>query len=298
MARREVQSFNLSFLDLLSGALGAVIFLFIIVPKGKNSFPAQLKVEATAVLDTQTMRFIGRPALGASIKVGDTVLLVLNGSYKDTGDSLMAKINSYNDWPAYYPPPRENPVTATVVNPATAPATAPATTPATTPVITSTPPAPSSDDKSYKGPKPMGPCKLAFELSWADEKDNVDIRVVRDGNKVDGSKGNREHPKIGNWDTGVSKTKVFKKTDFRTNVESVRQLREIIPGEYKIYAVFKESSKGSTSTNVNLLLYTRNVGGVERGQVFNIPLQLGKPGKFILLGSAGISSDGLINFSR
>lgn len=296
MARREVQSFNLSFLDLLSGALGAVIFLFIIVPKGKNSFPVQSKIEATAVLDTQTMRFIGRPALGSSIRVGDTVLLVLNGSYKDTGDSLMAKIKSYNDWPPYYPPPRENPVTAPAVA-APAPVLTPVVTPATAPAITSTTPVP-SDVKSYKGPKPFGPCKLAFELSWADDKDNVDIRVVRDGNKVEGAKAFREHPKIGQWDPGVSKTKVFKKTDFRTNVESVRQLREIIPGEYKIYAVFKESSKGSTSININLLLYTKNVGGVERGQVFNIPLQLGKPGNFTFLGSAGISSDGLINFSR
>ncbi|MEZ4955468.1 MAG: hypothetical protein R2825_18040 [Saprospiraceae bacterium] len=34
MARRSTEMFNLSFLDLLSGALGAVIFLFIITPKG------------------------------------------------------------------------------------------------------------------------------------------------------------------------------------------------------------------------------------------------------------------------
>ena len=33
MARKEINIFGTSFLDLLSGALGAVIILFIIVPK-------------------------------------------------------------------------------------------------------------------------------------------------------------------------------------------------------------------------------------------------------------------------
>ena len=33
MAKKEINVFNVSFLDLLSGALGAVIILYIIVPK-------------------------------------------------------------------------------------------------------------------------------------------------------------------------------------------------------------------------------------------------------------------------
>ena len=33
MAKREINVFNVSFIDLLSGALGAVLILFIVIPK-------------------------------------------------------------------------------------------------------------------------------------------------------------------------------------------------------------------------------------------------------------------------
>jgi len=42
MGRRQIQTFNISFLDLLAGALGAVILLFIIVPKLDSESKSQL----------------------------------------------------------------------------------------------------------------------------------------------------------------------------------------------------------------------------------------------------------------
>lgn len=297
MARREIQSFNLSFLDLLSGALGAVIFLFIIVPKGKNTFPElQRKADASALLDTQSMRFIGRPGIGTKFKSGDTILLVINGYYKDPIDSLIASEHN-NDWNNYYP----SQVTARHVEPISPVNTQPVQSNPTNPTLPPVQPT-VSDDKSYKGPKPSAPCKLAFELSWGDEKDNVDILVQKGKNLVSGSKQLRSSQDIGRWDTGISKTRVFKKTDFRTNVESVRQIEAIIPGEYKIYGVFKESGKNSSSVNVNLLLYTKNTTGVEKGQTFSYSLALRpKPAglrDFTLLGTASVMADGSIIFSK
>ncbi len=43
MARKEINVFNVSFLDLLSGALGAVLILFVVVPKLDSSIRQQLQ---------------------------------------------------------------------------------------------------------------------------------------------------------------------------------------------------------------------------------------------------------------
>ena len=43
MARKEINVFNVSFLDLLSGALGAVLILFIIIPKLTSDIERQLQ---------------------------------------------------------------------------------------------------------------------------------------------------------------------------------------------------------------------------------------------------------------
>jgi len=61
MARKEINVFNVSFLDLLSGALGAVLLLFIVIPKLDASIKLKLeKLESIEQLevdakDIQTM---------------------------------------------------------------------------------------------------------------------------------------------------------------------------------------------------------------------------------------------------
>ncbi len=56
MKNRNVEFFNLSFLDLLSGALASIIFLFIIVPKGELTINTD---PVTVVYDTIQNQFYG-----------------------------------------------------------------------------------------------------------------------------------------------------------------------------------------------------------------------------------------------
>ena len=81
MARRTNQVFNLSFLDLVTGALGAVIFLFVITPKGGSSAPDVNQV--VMYMDTTQMKLFGTLDDSLSSKrVGDTLFTVLV-DYKD-----------------------------------------------------------------------------------------------------------------------------------------------------------------------------------------------------------------------
>ncbi|TNF04365.1 MAG: hypothetical protein EP326_01480, partial [Deltaproteobacteria bacterium] len=45
MKRRETNVFSIAFLDLLSGALGAVIILFVAVPKSKVEDPTKKEIK-------------------------------------------------------------------------------------------------------------------------------------------------------------------------------------------------------------------------------------------------------------
>ena len=56
MARKQIQAFNISFLDLLSGALGAVILLFIIVPKIDSKTQAELEVLDQVNVEIEELR--------------------------------------------------------------------------------------------------------------------------------------------------------------------------------------------------------------------------------------------------
>ena len=82
MARnREPQIFNISFLDVICGALGAVIFLFIAVPKGGSS-PAK-RQQVTMSYDTLHKQLFA--TISDSLKnkrPGDTLLVVL-ADYKE-----------------------------------------------------------------------------------------------------------------------------------------------------------------------------------------------------------------------
>lgn len=76
MARREIQVFNMSFLDMMTNFLGAVIILFLLAAQNVSKLPAgsatKLKVEAS--LDPDRLIIHAR-SVGA--KVGDTLLFVI-----------------------------------------------------------------------------------------------------------------------------------------------------------------------------------------------------------------------------
>src|SRR5690625_1055114 len=82
--RKDIEVFNISFLDLLSGALGAVIFLFIVVPKGGGESPA-LQPQLSVSYDTVQGRFFGQ--------IPDSLM------GKFIGDSLMAVIVDFKNMP-------------------------------------------------------------------------------------------------------------------------------------------------------------------------------------------------------
>jgi hypothetical protein len=78
MTRRKMQFFNLSFLDLMTGALGAIIFLFIITPKGGES--AAPVRQAAIYVDTVQMKLYGDlPDSLLKKEAGDTLFAVLLG---------------------------------------------------------------------------------------------------------------------------------------------------------------------------------------------------------------------------
>jgi hypothetical protein len=63
MKKRESASFGIAFLDLLSGALGAVIILFIVIPKGADPI-SKLKIDEPkqAILSEEFLKDIGKKA--------------------------------------------------------------------------------------------------------------------------------------------------------------------------------------------------------------------------------------------
>ena len=83
MARKEINVFSVSFLDLLSGALAAVIILFIIVPKMTSE--QQSVLEQIEGLKTEVVEL-------------DSLLAQLHNSIPaDEYTKLMDKLDSFQD---------------------------------------------------------------------------------------------------------------------------------------------------------------------------------------------------------
>ncbi len=267
--KRIVELFNISFLDLLSGALGAVIFLFIIVPKGEGAGPTD-EPQIAVVFDTVQKHFYG--------------ILPDSLSYKKVGDSLLAvlidfkKMPGLEDCPTPVPCP-EQPKRSTTTTPAAA--TPAASTPSTQQTTTTRPP-------RYTGSMPDVPCVFSIELNWDDPSDNVDLFVCKDGDCVFG--GRRFRNFIGHWDSGKSRTSIFG-GDLRTSQEAVRQFDAIIPGEYVIFAQYKDALTPKSDLPVRGLVYTKNPDGDERGREFSFKLNV-NPRERTRIGRLIVNTDG------
>ncbi|HEV7379039.1 MAG TPA: hypothetical protein VGN64_04550 [Dyadobacter sp.] len=278
MARnREPQIFNISFLDVICGALGAVIFLFIVVPKGGSS-PSG-KQQLAMSYDTVHRQFFA--AIHDSLrnkKPGDTLLVVL-ADYRE-----LPGLANCPDCPEYTEKQQRTtqrvPADNTIAQARTEKADSATTKPT---------PARAEDPKrsKYLGDPPGVPCKVSFEVSWTDIADNVDLFVCKGSKCVSG--GAREIKDIGQWDSGKSKTRFFG-SDLRTTQEAVRQFDRIIPGEYKIYGRFKESTKNNTSVTVRGLVYSKSEAGEEKGEPFSGTLQIGA--ERVLLGTVTLPDNG------
>ena len=91
MARRKTSLFNLSFLDVLTSALGAIIFLFVITPKGGQS-AAKVR-QAMVYFDTVQMKIHG--------DLPDSLLA------KAAGDTLFTVLLAYKNLPKKEEQPRQ-----------------------------------------------------------------------------------------------------------------------------------------------------------------------------------------------
>ncbi|MCF2518378.1 hypothetical protein [Dyadobacter sp. CY351] len=259
MARnREPQIFNISFLDVICGALGAVIFLFIAVPKGGS--PPSYKQQLAVSYDTLHRQLFA--------PVDDSL------RHKRPGDTLLVILADYKELPSAKDcpdcPECETSAPAETRRVSVAPNEDHAyITPEKKELE---PPKPEElKNTQYLGDPPGVPCKVSFEISWADIGDNVDLFVCKGAKCVSGRA--REIRDIGQWDSGKAKTKFFG-SDLRTTQEAVRQFDKVIPGEYKVYAVFKASAKNSASVALRGLVYSKNENGQEQGEPFTSTLQL------------------------
>lgn len=295
MSRRTQHLFSLSLLDLLTSALGAIIFLFIITPKGGAS--ASGDRQAMVYFDTTLMKIHGElPDSLLGKMAGDTMQVVLLAFKEDpqaeelvraeakkraaerakataeaqalaetkAKEAALAKAKA-NQLPAEKPKAETpKPSSTTPPKPEPKPATNPAP-PKETP----------KDPKPpvYKGDAPSVPAYVSFEINWAKKEDNVDLFVCKGNDCVYG--GRKNDKQIGQWDSGKSRNRIFG-NDLRTNQEAVRQFDKIIPGEYKIYAELKNSKDNISSVPINGLIYTKDPAtGQQRGEEFYKTLQPG-----------------------
>ncbi len=299
MARRSNSLFNLSFLDLLTSALGAIIFLFIITPKGGES--ASKVQQAMVFFDTTQMKIHGELPDSLLYKTaGDTLLMVLLDhkdlpkekkepkrifAFNEKKETPAVKEKPINKAPAKKevenkPKPTEKKVEKP--KPETKVDTPP--TPAPKPI----PSAP-----VFKGDAPSVPCKVSFEISWADVTDNIDLFVCRGSSCVYG--GRKKDRNVGQWDSGKARNRLFG-NDLRTNQEAIRQYDKIIPGEYKLYAQLKESKQKKTSVTVNGLIFTKGKSNLQRGETFTKTLKVTKDRVYI--GTVILQADGNYQFKK
>jgi len=296
MSRRTQQLFSLSLLDLLTSALGAIIFLFIITPKGGAS--ASEDRQAMVFFDTTLMKIHGELPDSLLGKLeGDTLQVVLMAYQEDPqAEELVraeakkraaerakaraeaaeaaakakakAKAAALAKAEAKKGPPRK-PVAET---PKPKPSPTPKPEKKPEPTKPTPKPKPKATKPSYTGNGPSVPANLSIEVNWKDKGDNIDLFVCKGGDCVYG--GKKKNKKVGNWDSGKSRNRIFG-NDLRTNQEAVRQFDKIIPGEYKIYAQLKGSKENRTSVDINGLIYTKDPETQkERGEAFSETIAL------------------------
>ncbi|HLV53583.1 MAG TPA: hypothetical protein VKY29_06160, partial [Cryomorphaceae bacterium] len=257
MKNREIEFFNLSFLDLLSGALAAIIFLFIIVPKGNVTV---LETPLAVSYDTLQGKFFGDiPETLAEMREGDTLLAIITGYYESPPEVASPKpISTPTPRPAVrgvpMPSKTESPTEKSVEEPVESAAGAEA---------------PRVRASELAGSRPDVPCVVSFEAKWDDKEDNVDLFVCKEGECVFGAPRARSNAAIGYWDSGKSRTRLFG-SDLRTNQEAVRQFDDIVPGAYEIFLQYKSSENPKTALPVQVQVYTKNPDGRERGNVHNL----------------------------
>ncbi len=210
MSRRTSQLFSLSLLDLLTGALGAIIFLFIITPKGGES--PKVNQQAVIYFDTLNMKLhCNLPDSFLQNRPGDTVLAVLV-DYKDfpSQEKAIQKVFVQQK-------PKEKPAAKKSIN--QTPKKTLEKVPAKEEVEKENKPVTPKEEKPkivevkkkdpppFKGSPPAVPCMVSFEINWSDKADNVDLYICKGNDCVYG--GRKKNRNIGYWDSGKSRNKLY-----------------------------------------------------------------------------------------
>ncbi|MEM6726138.1 MAG: hypothetical protein AAF598_18995 [Bacteroidota bacterium] len=303
MARRQTNMFNLSFLDLLTSALGAIIFLFVITPKGGE--PAAKVQQAALYFDTTQMKIHGALADSLAGKtIGDTLFAILV-DYKDYPKAIAEKPALFafrNPEPKPIEKPKPNPAVAekpAEVAPKPKPLAKPKPAekpeevekPAEKPAAKPMPPKP--EPPKYVGDAPSVPANVSFEIKWTNKDDNIDLRICKEGDCVFG--GRKKDRDIGTWDSGKSRNRLFG-NDLRTTQEAVRQFDGVIPGTYEMYVHFKDTDTEKNSVRISGLIYTKNENGDERGEAFARIIERSE--EPILVGLVELAADGSYKFIK
>jgi hypothetical protein len=329
MKRQNVDLVSLSFLDVLMSALGAVIFLFIVVPKLPN-VPNKTIMQAVAdYSEPNVSTFYGsdfrqntpyyfiphktRIAFEPNYKIG--YLTQNNKMYSEQyikNNSMMGI-----GYGRYTDSDEENGVSKRLI-PSDRESFAAANR--LIPIVTNQ----DSIQKNLQSlvkeysqlvlvnserekklnacekniRRPSYACKLAFEIKWEDPQNNVDLYVVKGDQYVCGKHGYRSNPTIGDWDSGKSRNRIFN-NDLRTNQEAVRQFNSLTAGEYQLFAQLKEMAKPDSVNSVNLsgLIYTQNDKGEELSTTFNSSVSL-NPNARQIIGHVFIQPDGTFVFNK
>lgn len=90
MARKEINIFGTSFLDLLSGALAAVIILFVVVPKGVQADPELVK-------QVQELKTVANNVKEAIEKIKNSVPKEVFEKIKEEIEVANKKLSEFND---------------------------------------------------------------------------------------------------------------------------------------------------------------------------------------------------------
>ncbi len=306
MARREVQLLSLSTLDVLTGALGAVIFLFIIVPKGGASPSKQAQNAISYDINQKKLWGTLEDSL-SNKKIGDTLLVVI------TDNNEMPKCMPCPDCPTLKDcPPAikcpdctrkhcdgDNPVAAVDKSQGRSQervqekvGTNPVAKPDSAKVV---------KEEARKAFEPSYSCVAAFEVTWGTTfNDNVDI-YVQSGSEFCGTQV-KDNKKYGlQWTSGKSRNGIFEKFDSRTTMESIIQFREYKKGTFDLYARFKATDvlKPLQKLPITLRLFT-SVNGVSKGSVMRDELMLdtSKKGIYKKLGTIVLDDNGFVEFKR
>ena len=299
MARREIQVFNMSFLDMMTNFLGAVIILFLLSAQNISKAPAGSglvrKVEGSYDLDRLVLH-----GQTTNVKIGDTLMLVVKdnqvvASSDNKGYATDPKpARPYVDTTGMTKP--NNPGEAIIIESAITSKCNDAGTPkpwddsytidikvtksgkkgifcyidnqlvtydknttlgpflilngtktlsirdgqnaSLTKNVPINPPQPCSKSDPPPPPAITAPPvagMINFYAKWDDPKDKVNIYVKKGSRWVYGGKTHDDQ--IGAWSELEAKTGIFKREN--TNVETVRQNSNFIPGTYQIFLHYK-----------------------------------------------------------